>query len=101
MTTPDPTPVATAESNGYATAGMVLGIIAAALSIIPIISIIALPVALVGAPLAGVGFARARRVRVGNAQAIAGIALNVVAVLLWIGWAFVWGAAMSDPSAFQ
>lgn len=88
-----------AQSNGMATAGMVLGIIAAALSIIPFISIAALPVALVGLPLAGVGFWKSRTSGIGRGASIAGIALNVVAVGLWLGWAVIWGAAMAGGAA--
>lgn len=85
--------------NSMATSGMVLGIIAAALGIIPIVSIAALPVALVGLPLSGVGFWKARDRDIGKGASIAGIALNIVALGLWVAWAFIWGAAFAAPVA--
>lgn len=85
--------------NAFATAGMVLGIVAAAISWIPILGIFALVIALVGLPLAGIGFARARRTGVGNSYSIAGIALNTVALLIWFAWAAVWGVALSEADA--
>lgn len=94
-----PPPVHQQPSNGMATSGMVLGIIAAALSIIPIISIVALPVAVVGLPLAGVGFAKSRNTGVGKGASIAGIATNLAALAIWGLWAFVWGAAMAGGAA--
>jgi hypothetical protein len=84
-----------ADNNGMATGGMVVGIIAAALSLIPVVGLMALPLALVGAPLSGVGFVRSRTTGLGRGAAITGIATNVVALTLWAAWAFVWGAAMS------
>ena len=71
------------KSNGLATAGMVLGIVALAIVWIPFLGLLALPTALVGAPLSAVGFARARRVHVNRGQAIAGLATNLVALALF------------------
>lgn len=63
-------------SNGMATAGMVLGIIAAAFAWMPIVGVIAWFLLIPGAALSGVGFARAREIGVGRGQAVAGMALN-------------------------
>lgn len=82
--------------NTMATAGMTIGIVAASLSIIPLVSIVALPLGLVGAPLSGLGLVKARHTDVGKGHAIAGIALNIVALIFWFAWAALFGAAIAD-----
>ncbi|HSJ47129.1 MAG TPA: hypothetical protein VK923_20855 [Euzebyales bacterium] len=90
-------PLAPADgSNGMA--GMVLGIIALAIVWVPFLGILALPLAMIGAPLAGVGFFRAKRGGLGLGVPIAGIATNVVAVIGWFGFAVAYiGAVPSTP----
>ena len=83
------------EKNGLATAGMVLGIIALAIVWIPVLGLAALPVALVGTPLAGVGFARSKRSGVGKGAAIAGLVLGIVALIMFFVIMGAWSAALS------
>jgi hypothetical protein len=82
-------PVRTRDS--MATAGMVLGIIACVLVLIPFLGLVALPLSLIGLPLAGATFFRARKYGLGLGVPIAGAATNPVAFVLWfaIAAAFV------------
>ena len=91
-----PTPPPTEPpKNGLATSGMVLGIVAAGLSIIPVISVVALPVAIIGLPLSGIGFWRSRTINIGKGASIAGLATNIAALGIWSLWALLWGAAFT------
>ena len=81
-------------SNGMAVAGLVVGIVSAVLAFIPFVSLVVLPSSLVGLSLACIGFWGARETHVGRGQAIAGIALNAVALLLWFGWLVLWAASV-------
>ena len=70
------------------TAGMILGIAAIVITVIPIIpldAMIAGLMALAGLPLSIVGFRNARRRNTGVQQAIAGIVTNLIALALLIG----------------
>lgn len=87
---------AVSEKNGLATAGMVLGIIALAIVWIPVLGLAALPLALVGTPLAGVGFARSKRSGAGRGTAIAGLVLGIVALIMFFVIMGAWGAALSS-----
>lgn len=66
---------------------MVLGIIAVVFSFIPVIGIfVALPCVGVGLPLSGIAFYRARKEGAGLGTAIAGLATNIVAIFISVGW---------------
>ena len=70
------------------TAGMILGIVAIVIIVLPIFpmdSIIAGLMALVGLPLSGVGYRNGRRRNAGVQQAIAGIVTNLIALALLLG----------------
>lgn len=71
-------------SNGLATAGLTLGIIAVVGSWIPIINIVSLILAIIALPLAGVGLSKASKIEVGKGQAIAGIVLSIVTFIFFI-----------------
>ena len=83
------------------TAGMILGIVAIVIIVLPIFpmdSIIAGLMALVGLPLSGVGYRNGRRRNTGVQQAIAGIVTNLIALALLLGqllaaMAFILGGA--------
>src|SRR5690606_25139701 len=81
-------------ANGMAVAGLVVGIVSAVLAFIPFVALVVLPSALVGLSLACIGFWGARVAHVGRGQAIAGIALNAVALLLLLGWLVLWAASV-------
>ena len=68
------------------TAGMILGIVAVPLGCLPLVGFIALPFAVVGIPLSGVGMSRNRRRGEGTGQALTGLILNIVASALGVFW---------------
>ena len=75
-------------------AGMILGIIAVVFAFIPIFgAFVAIPCSLVGLPLSGVGFYMNRKAGTGSGMAIAGIATNIVALLLAIIWWVIVGTS--------
>ena len=80
-------------------AGMILGIIAICFGFIPIAgAFIAIPCVGVGLPLSAVSFVRKRRLGEGVGMAIAGLATNIVALVLTIMWIvlFIIGANVED-----
>lgn len=77
-------PVAPKGSNGLATAGFVLGLLAVLTCWIPLLNVVGIILGVLGAVLAAVGLAKARRGAAGRGLAIAGIVLGVIAVLLAI-----------------
>lgn len=69
------------QSNGFATAGMVLGIISMMFSLMApfmflICCIVSLPLALLGIIFSHIGYSNAKATGVGKGQAIAGLILN-------------------------
>ena len=82
-----------------AVAGMVLGIIALIFGFIPLFgAFIAFPCLAVGLPLSGVAFYRGLKDETGKGMAIAGIATNIVALIIIVLWIFVF-AVSSDELA--
>ena len=82
-----------------AIAGMVLGIIGLIFGFIPVVgAFIAFPCIVVGLPLAIIGFVRNRKAEQGTGMAIAGMATNVVALVIVIVWLAAFGAAVSEVS---
>ena len=79
--------------------GMVLGIIALIFGFIPIIgAFIAFPCIAVGLPLAAIGFFRNRKAGQGTGMSIAGMATNIVALVVTILWLVALGVAVSEIS---
>ena len=71
-------------------AGMTLGIIAIVFAFIPILgAFIAIPCIFVGLPLSSVGFVKKKRVGEGIGMALAGMATNVIALVMVIAWAIL------------
>ena len=78
-------------------AGMILGIIALIFGFIPLIgAFVAFPCIAVGLPLSGVGFFLNKKRGLGLGMPIAGIATNVVALIIVIFWLAVIGAAVAE-----
>jgi hypothetical protein len=77
------------QSNGFATAGMVLGIISMMFSAMApfmflICCIVSLPLALLGIIFSHIGYSKAKTTGIGKGQAIAGLILNWPQLLLGI-----------------
>ena len=71
-------------------AGMVLGIIAIVFAFIPIVgALIAIPCIVVGLPLSSVSFVKKKRAGEGIGMALAGMATNIVALVMVIAWAVI------------
>lgn len=85
---PDPGPLPPAasptRSNGLATAGFVLGLLALLGSWIPLLNVVAILLAVVGLVLAGVGLAKSKKANAGKGLSIAGLVLGVLAILFAI-----------------
>ncbi len=95
---PEPVPL----TNGLATAALVLGVLGLSLALNPVLFLLAVPVGLAALVLGVLGTGRARELRVGKGQAIAGAitgGLAAVLGLLWIAGAISLFAAFSDFSA--
>ena len=78
--------IAPMQSNGTATAGMVLGIISLTLSILSPIAMllccfVSIPMAALGVIISHVGYSNSKKTGVGNGQAVAGLVLNWIQVL--------------------
>lgn len=81
---PSATTTAPKGTNGLATAGFVLGLLAVLTCWIPVLNVVGILLGILGAVLAAVGLARSKKVATGKGLAIAGIALGGLAVLLAI-----------------
>ena len=89
---PPPTP-----RNGLGTAGFVLGLLAALFAMIPIIGVIAWPLAILGLVFGLVGISRARKGAATNmGLAIAGTVLSTIGLVLCIAWVAAVGSAASE-----
>ena len=80
-------------------AGMTLGIIAIVFGLIPIFgAFIAIPCIIVGLPLSLVSFFKKKRVGEGIGMALAGMATNVIALVMVIAWAIlvIIGISLAD-----
>ncbi|MGH3939081.1 MAG: DUF4190 domain-containing protein [Pseudonocardiaceae bacterium] len=81
--------------NGLGTAGFVLGLLAALFALIPIIGVIAWPMAILGLIFGVLGISRARHgVATNKGLAIAGTTLAAVGLLICIAWV----AALTDTA---
>lgn len=74
---------------------MILGILAIIIVWIPIVGVIAWPFIIIGLPLSAIGFAQARKRGQGSGMAIAGIVMNIIALVIAILYVAVIGAALS------
>jgi hypothetical protein len=92
---PPSAPVAAARSNGFATAGFVVGLIGLVFSFIPFIGVIAWPMVIIGLILAVVGLVLAGR-RGGRKMAIAGIVVSLLGLLICIIYVATFAKAVSD-----
>jgi hypothetical protein len=93
-------PLAPAPQNGFGTAGFVLGLIGLVFSFIPVIGVVAWPLVLLALAFSGIGLARVRAGRVSNTgQTIAGLACAAVGLLVCIGYAAAFGAAVAESSS--
>ncbi|MCD2191459.1 hypothetical protein [Actinomycetospora soli] len=79
-----PVQVAPPQANGLATAGLVVGIIAAVLSFVPVLGTVSWVLAPIALVLSVVGLVKAKRARNGRGKSIAGIVLSVVALFMCI-----------------
>lgn len=83
---PAPTPQAgpAKASNGLATAGFVLGLLGLLGSFIPVLNIGAIVIGVVGAVLAAVGLAKAKKSGAGKGLAMSGLILGLLALIIGI-----------------
>lgn len=89
-----------APKNGLGTAGFVLGLLAALFAMIPIIGVIAWPLAILGLIFAVLGISRANQgVATNKGLAIAGTVLASVGLVLCIAWAAAFGSAAQQVSS--
>ena len=88
-----------APRNGLGTAGFVLGLLAALFAMIPIIGVIAWPLAILGLVFGLLGISRARKGAATNkGLAIAGTVLAAIGLLLCIAWVAAVGSAANEAS---
>lgn len=95
---PPPVPAWTpTPTNGLATSGMVLGIVAACLFWVPVVNGVLAILAIV---LGGVGWAKSRQLNgLGKGKGITGVVLGVVTLVGWfVFWAAVLGSAGTAAS---
>jgi hypothetical protein len=86
------------ESNGLATAGLVVAIIGAVFSFIPVVGTVAWVLAPIGLVLSVVGLVKSRSGRSGRGKSIAGIVLSVVALVMCVLYTAVFAASVSNVS---
>lgn len=79
-----PAPVLPPQANGLATAGLVVGIVAAVLSFIPVLGTVSWVLAPIALVLSLVGLLKSAKARNGRGKSIAGIVLGVVALFMCI-----------------
>ena len=84
-------------SNGLATAGFVLGLLALLGSWVPVVNVVSILLAVVGLILAAVGLAKSKEARTGKGLAISGLILSLVSIVIAV---VVNGAVFSVFSDF-
>ncbi|MCY3802255.1 MAG: hypothetical protein OXG46_11845 [Chloroflexi bacterium] len=77
-------------------AGMILGILAIIFVWIPIVGVIAWPLIIIGLPLSAIGFAQNRKRGEGSGMAIAGIVMNIIALVIAILWTVFFAVAVTS-----
>lgn len=101
MTAPAPHPTGQAAQprNGLGVAGFVLGLLAALFSLIPIIGVIAWPLAILGLIFGILGVLRARKgVATNKGLAIAGTVLSAIGLVICIAWVAIAGSAIDGAN---
>ncbi|RCW43326.1 hypothetical protein DFQ14_107216 [Halopolyspora algeriensis] len=101
MTAPTPPPPGQAVQprNGLGTTGFVLGLLATLFSLIPIIGVIAWPLAILGLIFGILGILRARKGAATNkGLAIAGTVLAAIGLVICIIWTALAGAAVEGAN---
>lgn len=94
---PAPTPPpAVKAGNGLATAGFVLGLLGLLGSFIPVINIGGIVLGLLGAVLAAVGLAKAKKVGAGKGLAIAGMILGGLALVIGVVVNIAFASSVDD-----
>jgi hypothetical protein len=89
-------------TNGLATAGGVCGIVAAAISWVPLVNFFALVLSIIAVAFGAIGLSRANKIRqqtgepVGKGMAITGIVIGCIGLVLAVLFIAVLGAALSD-----
>ncbi|MEU9110584.1 DUF4190 domain-containing protein [Streptomyces sp. NPDC048483] len=80
-----------AASNGIATAGMVLGIIALVVSFIPVLNVVVWPLAIIGLVLGSIGLAKSGKTGKGKGPGITALATSLASIIMFfvINAAFV------------
>lgn len=97
---PAPPVVPQPPKNGLGTAGFVLGLLAALFALIPIVGVIAWPLAILGLVFGIVGIGRARRGAATNkGLSVAGTVLAAVALVICVAWVAATGSAAQQVSS--
>ena len=86
------------QPNGLATAGLVVAIIGAVFSFIPVVGTVAWFLAPIGLVLSAVGLVKSKRARSGRGRSIAGIVLGVVALLMCVLYTSVFVASVGNAA---
>jgi hypothetical protein len=86
------------QSNGLATAGLVVAIIGAVFSFIPFVGTVAWFIAPIGLVLSAVGLVKSKRARSGRGKSIAGIVLSVVALIMCVLYTSVFVASVGNAA---
>lgn len=71
------------KSNGLATAGLVLGILAIVVSFIPILNVIVWPLAILGLIFGGIGLAKSGKVGKGKGPSITALITSILAIVMF------------------
>ncbi|NMO91818.1 DUF4190 domain-containing protein [Actinomycetospora sp. TBRC 11914] len=87
------------QSNGLATAGLVVAIIGAVFSFIPLVGTVAWVLAPIGLVLSVVGLVKSRSARSGRGKSVAGIMLSVIALIMCVLWTTAFVASAGNVSA--
>jgi hypothetical protein len=72
-----------ARSNGLATAGLVLGIIAVVFSFIPLVNVIVWPLAILGLIFGAIGLAKSGKIGKGKGASITALVTSLVSVVMF------------------
>lgn len=93
---PAPTPSPVKVGNGLATAGFVLGLLGFLGSFIPLLNIGGIVLGVIGAILASVGLAKAKKSGAGKGLAMSGLILGLLALVIGIIVNVAFAAAVTD-----
>ena len=97
---PPPAYVIRADRNGVGTAGLVVGICALALSVVPLLGVVAWLVWPVGVALSAVGMSRcSRQLATNRGSAVAGLCVSLTAAGVCTAWVVVTAVAASGGAA--